>query len=482
MPISMSALSQYIDRFVPGGLMAHLSTVGGFLLAFLLIARLMNEKRAPANTFAWLLVIVFIPWLGVPLYFIFGGRKLRRLARDKKVLQPVLPEICVVEAHDVCIPVAKTVAAAGGFEAVGGNSVRFTLTGEEEFAELERRILGARRSIHIATFILSRDATGRRIVELLAQRAREGIKVRLLLDALGCLITSRGFVDPIRKAGGEVGRFMPVLPFTSRGSANLRSHRKIAIFDGTVAMVGGRNIAKEYMGPTPSPKRWRDFGAVIEGPAAVVLSEVFIADWCFVSRQPPDAARADARAGGAPVMGSCELQVVASGPDVPGDPLYEGIVSMIQQAEHDIWIVTPYYIPDDVLQRSLIVKARAGCRVTLIVPARSNHPVTDFARRNFTRELLNAGGHILLYYPGMIHAKAIIVDSRVALFGSPNFDLRSLFVNFEVGVLVYTEADIARMRAWVDDVIKQCRIPVIGKRSLLSSIAEDLCRLLAPIL
>jgi cardiolipin synthase len=118
---------------------------------------------------------------------------------------------------------------------------------------MEKQILGAKHSIHLATFILSNDATGRRMVELLAQRAREGVKVRLLLDALGCLRTSRGFVDPIRKAGGEVGRFMPVLPFTSRGSANLRSHRKIAIFDGTAAIVGGRNLAVEYMGPRPTP-------------------------------------------------------------------------------------------------------------------------------------------------------------------------------------------------------------------------------------
>jgi cardiolipin synthase len=478
----LSAFSQFIDRFIPGGLLAHLSTIGGFLLAVFFFARLVGEKRAPANTFAWLLVIVFIPWLGVPLYLIFGGRKLRRLARDKKQLRPVIPGFCAAEARDVCVPVARTVAAAGGFEPVGGNRLTFLLTGEEDFAELERRILGARHSIHIATFILSRDATGRRIVELLARRAREGVKVRLLLDALGCLLTSRGFVDPIRKAGGEVGRFMPVLPFTSRGSANLRSHRKVAIFDGTVAMVGGRNIAKEYMGATPWPTRWRDFGAVIEGPGAVVLGEVFIADWCFVARQPPDAVRADAHAGGAPVVGSCELQVVASGPDVPGDPLYEGIVAMIQAADQDIWIVTPYYIPDEVLQRSLVVKARAGCRVTLIVPAQSNHPVTDFARRNLTRELIRAGGNVLLYNAGMIHAKAIVVDNRVALFGSPNFDLRSLFVNFEVGVLVYTEADIAKIKAWVQDLMTQCVVPVLRRRTLLTSIAEDLCRLLAPIL
>jgi cardiolipin synthase len=478
----MTELNQFVDRFVPGGFLAHLSTIVGFLLAIFFFARLMHERRAPANTFAWMLVVVFIPWLGVPLYLIFGGRKLKRMLKDKEALVQKVPAICKAETSHVCLPVAKTVEAAGGFAPVGGNEVRFLLTGEEDFTELERQILAARRSIHLATFILSADATGRRIVELLAQRAREGVKVRLLLDAVGCLFTSRGFVDPVRRAGGEVGRFMPVLPFTSRSSANLRSHRKIAIFDGATAMVGGRNLAVEYMGPTPNPKRWTDFGAVIEGPGAVVLGEVFLADWCFVARQAPEAVRTDAQAGGAPVRGTSELQVVASGPDVPGDPLYEGIIAMIQQAERNIWIVTPYFIPDEVLLRSLIVKARAGCSVTLVVPARSNHPITDYARRNFTRQLIAAGCHVLLYNAGMIHAKAIVVDEGVALFGSPNFDLRSLFLNFEIGVLVYTEPEVARIRAWVGTVMEKCIPPKLGKRGFLASVAEDLCGLLAPIL
>ena len=478
----MTAISQFVDRFVPGGILAHVSATAGFLLAFFLVARMMSERRAPANTFAWLLVIVFIPWLGVPLYLVIGGRKLRRMAKDKRALSPSIPPICAARADNVCVPVANTVSAAGGYPPVGGNKVRLLLTGEEDYAELERLILGASHSIHITTFILGRDATGSRIVELLAQRAREGVKVRLLLDALGCFLSSQAFVNPLREAGGEVGRFMPVLPFTSRGSANLRNHRKMAIFDGTTAMVGGRNIAHEYMGPDPYAKRWRDFGAVIEGPAAVVLGEVFTADWCFVARQPPDKTRSDAQAGGAPIRGKCELQVVASGPDVPGDPLYEGIVSMIQQAERDIWIVTPYFIPDEVILRSLIVKARAGCRVTLIVPAKSNHPVTDFARRNFVRELIKAGGRARLYSRGMLHAKAVVCDDRVALIGSPNCDLRSLFVNFEIGVLVYTHREIAEIKAWIDDLLLSCREPAVTERTLLAGIAEDVCRLLAPVL
>ena len=478
----MHSANLFFNRMAPGGLLAHLATVAGFLLAFFLIARLMSERRAPANTFAWLLVIVFIPWLGVPLYLVLGGRKLRRLAKDKVALTPIVPAMCVAETRSVCLPVAKTVGAAGGYATVGGNQVRLLLTGEDDFAELERQILAARHSIHITTFILSPDSTGRRIVELLARRAQEGVSVCLLLDALGCLRSSRGFVEPIRRAGGKVGRFMPVLPFTSRGSANLRNHRKMAIFDGATAMVGGRNIAREYMGPTALASRWRDFGAVIEGPGALVLEEVFIADWCFVTRAAPAEMRAAVQARGAPVRGEAEIQVVASGPDVPGDPLYEGIVAMIQEAENSLWIVTPYFIPDEVLLRSLIVKARAGCRVNLIVPAQSNHPVTDFARRTFTRALIAAGGRVLLYDAGMLHAKAVVVDERVALIGSPNFDLRSLFVNFEIGVIIYTRPEIMGIKAWIDDLTAKCSLPVLKKRSFISSVAEDLCRLLAPLL
>ena len=480
----MTALSQYLNRIAAGGFLAHLATVAGFLLAFFLVARLMNERRAPANTFAWLLVIVFIPWLGVPLYLLLGGRKLRRMAKDKTALMPVVPAICVAELSHVFAPVAKTVAAAGGFEPVGGNKVRFLLTGEEDFAELERQILAAKRSIHIATFILSRDADrAKRIVELLAQRAREGVKVRLLLDALGCFLSSRGFVDPIREAGGEVGALhagpavhLARAPRTCAATARSRSltgPRRSSAAATSRSSTWGRPL------PEALPRlRRRDRGPGRRRARRGVHRGLVL------RRAPaPGEVREDAQARRRPDPGRrASSRWSRAGRTCPGDPLYEGIVAMIQQAEHSLQIVTPYFIPDEVLLRSMIVKARAGCDVTLIVPAKSNHPVTDFARRNFTRELTKAGGHVLVYNGGMLHAKAIVCDERVALFGSPNFDLRSLFVNFEVGVLIYTEPEIAAVRAWIADVMTQCTPPVIRKRHLLTSIAEDACRLLAPIL
>ncbi|MES2695535.1 MAG: phospholipase D-like domain-containing protein [Verrucomicrobiota bacterium] len=479
-------LNRFSEWFLRDGLVAALFSIAGFALALFMVARLVGEKRAPANTFAWLLVILLLPWVGVPLFLLIGGRKLKRISERKSHVRPTLPPGTQAPFPMVDSPTAQTVLSAGGTPPVSGNSLRLLTNGEDAYAALEREILAAKTHIHITTFILSRDDTGRRIVKLLAQRAREGVKVRLLLDFVGSLMATWTFINPIKKAGGSVASFMPVIPFTPRGSANLRSHRKIAIFDHSTAIVGGHNIAREYMGPTRLARRWQDFGGVIEGPAAALLNEVFIEDWCFATDETSEALRAEIPAGCvSTVRGSADLQVVASGPDVPGDPLYEGIVSMIQEARESVWIVTPYFIPDDVLMRSLIVKARAGRDVTLILPRRSDHPIVDLARRHFVRELRRAGAKVLLFGPGMLHSKAMIVDDKVALFGSPNFDLRSLFVNFEIGVLVHSPAEVRSMKAWATALSLHCHEPKPERRrrrSVLGKVAEEVSRLMAPLL
>lgn len=481
----LEGLYDFWEHIAANGLVAQVFGLLGFLLAVLLVARLMSEKRAPANTFAWLLIIILVPWVGVPLYLLLGGRKLRQLAKRKSRLHPTLPAGSNHPFPAQWTPTIHAIVAAGAPAPVAGNSMHLLKSGEEAYAAIEHAIRSARTHIHITAFILGRDDTGRRLIKLLAERAREGIKVRLLLDAVGSFFASGMFVRELRQAGGEVGRFMPVLPFTSRGSANLRNHRKIAVFDHETAIVGGHNLAREYMGPSRYARRFQDFGAVIEGPAATLLNEVFIADWCFATRTSSASLHHEIPAGCAMhSRGGTELQVVASGPDVPGDPLYEGIVSMIQEAEKSIWIVTPYFIPDEVLLRSLIVKARAGKEVTLITPKTSNHPVADFARKHYIRELQRAGAHVLLWGPGMLHSKAMIVDDHVALLGSPNFDLRSLFVNFEIGVLVHSRPEVAEMKAWAQDLSTRCHpAKVERKRSrFVGNLIEDLSRLLAPLL
>ncbi len=475
-----------VTEVVGKSLVSHLLTVVGFILAFFAIARLLREKKQPANTFAWLFGILLVPYVGVPLYLIFGGRKLAQLAASKGPIAPRLPLITPASHSAIHHPTAQTMCTNGAIAPVGGNHVKLLTNGEATYAELERLILGARHTIHIMTFILGRDDTGRRIVELLARRASEGIKVRLLLDALGCWFTSGRFVQPIRDAGGEVVKFMPMVPLSSRGSANLRNHRKIAVFDYHTALVGGHNLARDYMGAEPWPKRFADLGAIINGPGATVLNEIFLADWAFAGKRPlsplhdelnlEEAMRSE---------GKSEVQIVASGPDVPGDALYDGIISMVQEAKRSVWIITPYFIPDEVLLRSLEIKARAGRDVTIILPAHSNHPITDYARRPFLRQLMAAGVRVLAYQPGMLHSKAIIVDDCLALIGSVNMDMRSLFVNFEIGAMLYSQDDARTLRTWAGELIRECEplsADKIRRRRILGNIAEDISRLLAPLL
>lgn len=475
-------MNDLVEHPLSNAVLPHLLTVVGFLLAIFAIARLMSERKQPGNTFAWLLAIAFIPYVGVPLYLLFGGRKLRKLAERKARLCPISPG--PVDVPENASFASRVFTRDGASPPIGGNQVRFLTNGEDSFTALEQGIREAKTSIHIMTFILSNDAVGRQVVKLLAQRAREGIKVRLLLDALGCFRTSGRFCDPIRQAGGEVVKFMPVIPLQSRWSANLRNHRKIVIIDHRHAAVGGRNLAIEYMGPTPSRRRWRDLGAIITGPAVRQLEEVFLADWAFASGQPIAKLRAETADAWPAPAGEASLQVVASGPDVAGDPLYEGILSLVQQAQRSVWIVTPYFIPDEVLQRSLMVQARAGLDVRIVVPARSNHPITDLARRHHLHELHRAGVKVLLYQPGMSHAKILLVDGETALFGSANMDLRSLFVNFEIGLVAYSPAEAKTVIAWMDEVFALSKpMPERQRRRrFFPAIGEEIARLLAPLL
>jgi cardiolipin synthase len=482
----MDTLKQYYDSFVAhpiiNGLLPHLLTVMGFLLAFFAIARLMSERKQPGNTFAWLFAIAFIPYVGVPLYLMFGGRKVKRLAARKAQLCPEIPGAPPAPSADKFA--ARVLTLNGACPPVGGNRVSFLTSGEESYERLEQGILHAKHSIHLMTFILGRDVVGKRIVKLLAQRAQEGVKVRLLLDGLGCFMSAGGFCDPIREAGGEVVRFMPVMPLQTPHSANLRNHRKIAIFDHRVAALGGRNLAVEYMGPHSLKRRWRDFGGVIEGPAVRLLDEIFLADWAFASGQSLPELKKELPTEVPAPAGHSEVQIVVSGPDVTGDPLYEGILSLVQQAERSVWIVTPYFIPDEVLFRSLLVQVRAGIDVRIVVPAKSNHPITDLARRHYLRVLHAAGAKVLLYGPGMIHAKMLLVDGETGLFGSANMDLRSLFLNFEVGAVTYSPGEARAIAAWMQEIFAHSKaMPEPHKRPrLFPTIGEEIARLLAPLL
>jgi cardiolipin synthase A/B len=266
-----------------------------------------------------------------------------------------------------------------------------------------------------------------------------------------------------------------------RGRANLRNHRKLIIVDTRIVMVGGMNLAWPYISPPGSEGLWRDLSMTVEGPAVSELESVFASDWHFATGRDPTGASEAAHIARWAGMESSVVQVVASGPDVAGDPLYESLLALVFAARDRIWIVTPYFVPDEMLARALTLAARRGVDVRLILPLRSNHITADLARAGYLRDLHMAGAQVLLYTPVMLHAKAVVFDDQLAVIGSANMDMRSLFLNYEVALYVSSPGQVAEVAAWAESLIADSipELPVPGwERELF----ENVVRLLSPLL
>ncbi|MEW5725415.1 MAG: cardiolipin synthase [Thermodesulfobacteriota bacterium] len=451
--------------------------VAGLLLAVSMVARVNREQRSPAGTMAWLLLIVFLPYVGVPLYLVIGGRKMRRLAGRKAHLRPEphegrlladLPQMDRVFRH-LELPGVTT-----------GNKVKLSRTGQEMFGDLVGLIEQAEKTIHLTTYKLGWDEVGREIVRRLAARAAQGVQVRLNLDGIGSRWLPRRLLRPLTEAGGKVAFFMPVLRLPFQTRTHLRNHRKMVVVDDRLVMAGGANLAREYLGPVPDPARWRDLCFVLEGPAVQDYAALFRADWAFASGEvlePAPALETDAAGDAAGAM----VQVIPSGPDVPGDYLYDALVYSIFAARERLWLATPYFIPDETLLKALRIAALRGMDVLLVVPQRSNYWIADVAGRQALREIQRAGGRVLLYPAGMMHAKVMIVDDFMAVIGSANLDMRSLFFNYEVVMFMYSRPEIQATEEWLTSLHVVPRT-LEEEISELRHFGEGLVRMAAPLL
>lgn len=461
----------------------ELTALLGFLLALVFFAHLIRQKRSPSSTIAWLLAVVLVPYVGVPLYIMFGGRKLKRMAARK---QRVYAPRRLKRAAAIDLDTRRLLQSYGVPAESHGNRVEIIETGEEAYHRLIEMIENARSSVFITTYVLSADEVGRALIDLLVRKAREGVMVRLLLDDAGSWRLRRRSLAPLTEAGAKVAHFMPMLRNPFRGRANLRNHRKTVVVDRRLGFAGGMNLTSQYIGPLPNPRRWRDLAVIVEGPAVDDLEWLFRSDWKFATKEelaaPPP--REATEFGGGPTSrspGDAIVQVVASGPDVDGDPLYESLLSLIFFARERIWIVTPYFVPDEMLIRALILAVRRGVDVRLIVPWRSNHPIVDLAREGYIRELHEAGAKVLMYRPTMLHAKALIFDDRLAMIGSPNMDYRSFFLNYEVALYIFSPPRVAETSRWAERLMAGS-IRYRPKRGGVREIAENVLRLLSPLL
>lgn len=386
----------------------------------------------------WISVAILIPKSAALILLIWGGRKYTQLARNKRQVNAV----------------AKKLTSDSE---IRGN--QFSVLGDEDgkmmLETLLREIRLAQKRIHIETYILKGDAIGREIIAALTQRARAGVEVRLLLDGVGSFGTPRFLYQPLIKAGGKVAKFNPILPMQGKGSANWRNHRKIAIFDGQTAVIGGQNISLNYLGYVPSNRRYRDCSFLIDGPAAGALERVFIADWCQATHREPKEFVEILRH--QPLLnGKTQIKIVSSGPDCIGDPLWEAYIKLIENAEKSITIMTPYFILDRTLFRLLFNAAQKNIEVKIILPRRSDHRLLDFARRWYLRKLKEAGAKILFYTPGVLHAKLFLVDDETAVVGSANLDMRSLFFNYEIAAVINHMESLDNIGDFITSIEKEC--------------------------
>ncbi len=442
----------------------HAVSILSNALVLVLVLSLLRQRRRPVGTaIAWLLSIVLIPYFGIPLYLVFGGRKLKQRVARKRRLEPGVQPMSDGRAQH---------AALGPHARSTLDDVLWLDEGVLAFETLLREIRRAERTIRIVTFVLSDDDAGRPLVQALIAQARAGLEVRLLIDDLLRFHAPRAALRELVRAGGRVERFMPLVHLPFLGHNNLRNHRKIAMFDGQRAIVGGMNLGHEYMGPTPDPARWRDLSLLVQGEAVHDLDLVFRADWEFACGErlpaPPR-----------PSPGPLPVKVVPSGPDSASDPIYDADLTAIFRAEQRIWIATPYFVPDEALLRALVIAVRRGVEVRVLTPARSNHLLSDLASASCLRDL-SAAGVAIHRFPKMLHAKTLLVDETLCVVGSANFDMRSLFLNYEIALFFEGGAQIERLSCWFEASFPGCRVgaPPAGA---VRSVIDDIARLVAPL-
>jgi cardiolipin synthase A/B len=450
-------------------ILLHILPILGFFLAVTLLVHQNRAQRSPSSALAWLLAILLVPYLGVPAYVLFGGRKIKRMVRNKAIVSPGTKdegERLVTQGVGCIFPLRSD------------NDISLLATGEEAYKALADLIENARESIDIATFLLGNDETGSAILGALARRAKQGVRVRLLLDALGSFRVSKRKLAPFLANGGSYAFFMPMMHLPFRGRANLRNHRKIIIVDNTTAILGGMNIAREYMGTPSNELRWHDLSLIVKGPVVADLNQVFCSDWQFAAKQKTAKEDVPDRAG---TGAATALQLVPSGPDVAGDPLYDDILTALFKARRRVWIATPYFIPDEMLLKAICIAAKRGIDVRIVVPKKSNHRLADLVRLNYLRQMQDSGVIICDFTPGMMHGKVLIVDDALGVVGSMNMDLRSFFLNFEIALFVYDETVVKGLESWVEGLMSQSIIG-IKKANVVVEFIEGVARLLAPLL
>jgi len=472
------------------------------------ILLLVWERRSPAATLAWGLVLAFLPIVGLPLYLLLGPR---RLARRRLKLAAVRGRMAKVKAawarahqgdNSPISQLMRTInALPHGLPPEPARRVTLLTDGDQTLDAIVAAVDAACHHVHLEYYIFRPDQAGARLRDALARAARRGVEVRLLVDAAGSASLGNAFLAPLLEAGGRVARFNPVLrthlaPYDKAVKSrlvqvrlpdfigNFRSHRKIVVVDALTGFTGGINVTDDELASVRGEAAWRDTHLRIEGAAVHGLQATFLENWLFAV---PDDQLAPERelvaryytpgeGGGDGVP----VQIVGSGPDQEDSATAALFLGALGMARDQVFITVPYLVPDEPLLAALRGAALRGVDVQVIVPARSDSAMVDGAGRSFHEALRRAGVKIHLYGPPMIHAKTWVVDTALAIVGSPNLDARSMRLNFEVTAVVYGGAVVEALAGLFQQDLKRTRPAVKENRQPpLRRLFDSLARLLA---
>ncbi len=446
------------------------------------------DNRNPVKTMAWILVLVFLPVVGLAFYFFFGRntRKERLISKKgfSRLSKRPMAEYQAQEAlgdftgRNQLIPFFHRVSNALPFD---GNDVQVFTDGYSMYQELFRRIAKAKHHIHLEFYIFENDAVGRLLRDLLIDKAREGVSVRLLYDDVGCWDVNPMFYDEMLCEGIEVRSFLKVRfpQFTSK--VNYRNHRKLAIIDGKVGFIGGMNIALRYLKGVPWGV-WRDTHICLKGKAVYGIQTAFLTDWFAVDRTLLTSAQYFPKMD---TVGTSVAQIVTSDPVGEWHDIMLGLVKAISCAQRYIYVETPYFLPTEQVMAAFQTAALSGVDVRLMIPKKADAFITHKGTMSYLDELMKSGVKVYFYRAGFLHSKLWVADDEWASVGSTNLDFRSFEHNFEANAFFYDEKTVCTLKEIFLEDMKKCMTlsqKIWDKRSFKNKIVESVVRLLAPLL
>ncbi len=482
-----------VQQFPGGhdGLVTTMSVAWSLYIAVLAVWIIL-QKRAPVSTLSWILSMALLPIVGYVIYYFFGPQRLRKHRLKRLRSQTALYSeadfsklrASAVDAPEALRQLVQLGTAACDLPIATARRVDLLVDGAQTFDAIFDAIRAAQHHVHLEYYIYEPDHIGTALRDLLVQKAREGVQVRLLVDALGSKRLGRRFLAPLLDAGAQVGLFHASrIGRRWRPVINFRTHRKIVVCDGLVGFTGGINITDEEDQRTRKDA-YHDVHLRLEGSAARLLQMTFLEDWIYTTgERPSDMVQQHAHLMPATEPGPHPVQILTSGPDNAREGIHRMVVAAINAASSRVWLTTPYFVPGEPGLMALTSAALRGLDVQLLVPRKSDSAIVSAAARSYFDELIAAGVKVWEYRAGMLHSKTLLIDDNCAFIGTANFDNRSFRLNFEVCAVVYGQVLAEPLARQFDADLQQAKaVPAMRRLPLLRQLGDATARLFSPVL